>query len=211
MTDSVDLSKLSWEEFELLVEILMLSSGYQIEQRAKRGVRGPDFEVTTPNGQHLLVEAKRFSHPPAGNQLFRAFGADVQRLRQQSPETQGLVVISADLPSATRQKLERDFGLTIWTRSEILKLLSQSPNIWSQFQSLLEARFQLNLRASVLRKSKSSPLQSHVERLRSIPVGRDGWRDYERIRTGASSKLCAPLQCWPLSSSIPTGRPSRPT
>jgi hypothetical protein len=62
-TKSIELSTLSYEQFELVVGALLAKSGYNITAQVRPGQPGPDFEAVAPSGDTIFVEVKHYANP----------------------------------------------------------------------------------------------------------------------------------------------------
>lgn|GEM_PF-1546543 len=188
----IDLSKLSWTEFETLVEIALQRAGYTIVRRGELGARGPDFEIVSSNGDYVFVEVKHFAHPPTGTALIRDFADDLRRYQAQTPGAQGLLVFSSDVAARALEMIASYPGLDIWTGRNVLELVSDDVTLVGQFADLIRGRQRLMRQAQAVAPPGRNAAQILGEKLAAIPPGKDGWRAYERLCTSALTEIFSP-------------------
>jgi len=58
----IDFKKLTYDEFEVLVGLLLKRAGHQIAHGpGSPGTRGPDYQTVSPDGHSVIVEVKHFT------------------------------------------------------------------------------------------------------------------------------------------------------
>jgi hypothetical protein len=177
---TIDLNTLDYKEFELVVGALLVRSGYHITAQAKRGQRGPDFEVAAPSGERIIVEVKHFRQPIPSAMVAQLAG-DIARYRLQSPDTKGLIVISGTLSAAAAHRIAVHPELEVWTGDEVVRRLSAHPDILAATRASVGA-FQALSALSMLTASLPPPKPAsaqYTKRLAAIAAGRGDWREFE--------------------------------
>ncbi|MNR96984.1 hypothetical protein D3C72_281470 [compost metagenome] len=188
----LDLTTLSYDDFERVVGALLVRSGFNLLSAAEPGVRGPDFEALTPTGDRLFVEVKHFKRglPRA---LLERLKHDLARQREQWPEARGLLVISSDLPESARVELQSS-DYEIWSGRDVLARLEEQPDIVAAAVAHIDTSATLAALAAPAKQLSEAPLasQSYAERLAAIPAGKEGWRKFEVWGTELISDIFKP-------------------
>jgi hypothetical protein len=188
----INLKNLTWQDFELLVEMLLGREGYRIVNRAKMGTRGPDFEAVSPTGIRTLVECKHFTRTEIGPSLLRQFVDDIDHYRQQSADARGILIFSGNVSAAGLHAIAAHPKLDAWFGSDVLARLALYPDIVKAFQHAIAAHDNLVQVARSLSTTPSVASPTYVTRLAAIPKGHAGWKDYELLGAEILTKIFTP-------------------
>lgn len=74
----IDLQKLDYSEFEILVGLLLKREGFEILSGPGRpGTVGPDYVTVSPDLSPVVVEVKHFTRSGVGKHLLLQFADDI--------------------------------------------------------------------------------------------------------------------------------------
>jgi hypothetical protein len=199
-----ELERLSPQEFEKVVGLILQYEHHRIiREPVGRGVHhGPDYETVDPDGRNWLVEVKHFRKSAMlGRSNVEQFIGDVERYQLQSPDAKGLLVTSNTLSASALSAIAQSTAIEVWNGRQILQLLAKHPMIDAAISGIIEANVSIDsiLQASALPvpASKSSVASTSLvdemkAALKSLPCGKDGWRDYERLCTRILTHIFTP-------------------
>ena len=191
----IDLQKLDYKEFEILVGILLKREGYEILRGPGRaGTRGPDYETVSPDGHTVVVEVKHFnfSRGTIGKSLLMQFAGDIERYRQQKPNVKGLLVVSSPLSASAVEAVLHGGDIGIWDGDAVSLYLAKHKDIEPSFQAAIESKDSFQSRVQILMGSTINRVTELSSSLRTLPCGRNDWREYERICTEILTYIFAP-------------------
>jgi len=198
------LERLSSQEFEKVVGLLLQYEHHKIiREPAGRGIHhGPDFETVDPDGRTWLVEVKHFRKSAMlGRSNVEQFIGDIQRYQLQSQDAKGLLVTSNTLSASALSALAQSTSIEVWDGRQILQLLAKHPMIDVAVRRIIDANVAIDsiLQASALpvtASPSSAAFTSAVDEMKaaltSLPCGKDGWRDYERLCTKILTYIFTP-------------------
>ena len=180
----IDLKALNYNEFEMLIGLLLSREGHEILRGPSRaGMKGPDYETISPQKQSVLVEVKHFIRSQIGRHQLVQFAGDVERYRQQKENARGLLVISGALGDAALEEMRTLLpNVEVWHEPDIASLLAKHQDVEPLFQSIISARKRVEIQASEFTGQDSRALQL-MEKVKALPCGINHWKDYERICT----------------------------
>lgn len=111
----IDLEKLDYSEFEILVGLL-LREGYEVLSGPRRpGTAGPDYVAVSPDLSEV-VEVKHFRRQGSdiGKHKLRQFAGDIERYRLQNPAAKGLLVFSNDISLNALEIIRESQDIAVW-------------------------------------------------------------------------------------------------
>ena len=189
----IDISRLGYQEFELVVTALLTRLGYQVVAYAGPGQRGPDFELVAPSGEKVIVEVRHFRAPIPSAVIGRV-AEDVERYRLQSPGTRGLIIVSGTLSAEAARRVAEHPELEVWAGDEVIRRLNDHPDILAAATNSVAAAQALSaLTLLTASPSSSKPASTqYAERLGKIAAGRAAWRDFETWCTDILSEIFRP-------------------
>jgi hypothetical protein len=189
----IDLQKLDYTEFEILVGLLLIREGYEIISGPSRpGNRGPDYETVSPEKKSVLVEVKHFKRAPIGRHQLFQFAGDIDRYRQQKPNARGLLVVSATLKDSELAEIRFQLpNVEVWHGSTLTSLLSKHNDIEPMFQTTISAREQFHTQVEYL-KTQSNTATDLTKKIKALPCGIGHWKEYERICTEILTYIFTP-------------------
>ena len=98
----MDVTKLDWAMFEILIARLLSASGYKILETCRPGKRGPDMVVKNPDGLNEFVEV---AHLKNSAHLLNKLMADVARYSEFDKADNLLLVTSNEISKLALEKL----------------------------------------------------------------------------------------------------------
>lgn len=180
----INLEKLDYSEFEILIGLLLKREGYEILSGPGRpGTSGPDYVAISPELSPVVVEVKHFTRGSISKHLLLQFAGDIQRYRQQQPDANGLLVFSGVLSPATLETLAHIQDITTWDGQVVSALVAKHKDLAKVFQATIDAKGTFKSKVQTLLGNRTSRASELSMKLRSLPCGRDHWREYERICT----------------------------
>lgn len=200
----LDFQKLSYDEFEKIVGILLRYEGHRIIRGpgVYGRVSGPDYETTDPDGKSVIVEVKHYSNARMpGKSDIQQFAGDIDRYRQQNPDARGLLIISGASPiQSPISEILDSRAITVWNAGEVRARLAKHPEITSTIQDIISGKVSVESRLQALTKTPSSSTSSTVDgpgntlkdSLKNLPCGREAWREYERNGTAILTRIFNP-------------------
>jgi Restriction endonuclease len=191
MNDRYDvLQRLNWQDFELLVLVLLAAEGYRLVNRAKPGARGPDVEAISPAGEYTFIEIKNYSRGSMGQALLHEFASDVHRYQLQFPNARGLLIFSGDISAPGLEAIASLPRLEVWGGADLYARLAKHPTVAKAYEEFVLARERLEDIARSFITQDVPP--SYVTKLADVPKGRGGWRDYELLCAEILTKIFSP-------------------
>ncbi len=180
----INLQKLDCSEFEILVGLLLQREGYKIlSGPGHPATIGPDYVAASPKLLPVVVEAKHFIRSDVGRSLVLRFVGDIQRYRKQEPDAKGLLVISGSLSSAATEAVARAQDVDVWDGQVVSTLMTKHKDLERVFQATINTKGSFQLKVQRLLADTTSRATDLSAVLRTLPCGRDHWREYERICT----------------------------
>ncbi|MPV64348.1 restriction endonuclease [Burkholderia sp. BE17] len=177
----MDYSKLGWQEFEMLCARLLQGSGYTLQrQNARSQDIGVDFTFIDSSGDSWIAEVKHFTRPRTGTTVLRQAAVQLNAAKQLTGAQNGLLIVSMLLPQNLKNDIEAREGISVWDAHHLNELLAARPEIEQDFRLLLDAQ-------AVFRRGLEQPApldpraQELIERLESLPPGREVFREYEDL------------------------------
>lgn len=201
----LDFQKLSYDEFEKIVGILLQYEGHRIIRGpgVYGRVSGPDYETIDPDGKSIIVEVKHYSNArmPGKSDILQ-FAGDIDRYRQQNPDARGLLIISSASPiQSPISEILDSRAINVWGAVEIQTRLAKHPEIASTIQDIIDGKVSAESRLQALTKTPSSSTSSPAgsspggtlrESLKNLPCGRGAWREYERSGAAILTRIFNP-------------------
>ena len=179
----IDIQKLQYDEFEILVGLLLKREGHQIVYGpgVLNGGRGPDYETVSPDGHPVIVEVKHFTRGGVGRSVVLQLAGDLERYRQQQTAAKGLLVVSSPLTEGAKEALSLVSNLIVWDRETVLSRLALHKDLETTLAATIDSRGAFQTKVASLLGGQTSRADELSSRLMSLPCGRDHWREYERI------------------------------
>lgn len=191
----IDLQKLDYSEFEILVGLLLKREGYEILRGPGRpGTRGADYETVSPDGNPVVVEVKHFNFARAAvsKSLVMQFAGDIERYRQQKPNVKGLLVVSSPLSASAIEAIGHSIDIAIWDSDVVSSQLVKHKDIETIFQATIDSKGSFQSKVQSLMGNTTSRATELSSSLRALPCSRNNWREYERICTAILTYIFAP-------------------
>jgi hypothetical protein len=194
--DSMDFDDLNYEDFELLVGLLLVREGFVIKETPPgRGVRGPDFQVVDEKGIAAIVEVKHFRHSKrVPLSALAEFLDDVDRRRQQFAGVLGMLVTSFALTGSASDVVRARDGVVLWDGSHVQALLVKHPDVAVTADRLRQQRLAVTAQMESLKKTAAEPSLSIrlTSVLAGMKPGRSDWRAFEESGTRALTQIFEP-------------------
>lgn len=193
----MDFTDLNYEEFELLIGMLLAREGFAIVRTPRDGHPfGPDYEVRSPDGIPTFVEVKHFRRSTRfPTTLFVQFKGELARLQAQYPGARGILALSGSVSASVMNAVLDSGDLAVWNGDKVQELVEKHPDVLPTMGRLKGHRLELATQMDSL-KSPIFDAQSFAARLtrelKNVPPGKDGWRDYEKVGTRALTELFEP-------------------
>lgn len=189
----IDLQRLDYSEFEILVGLLLKREGHEILSGPGRpGIAGPDYQTVSPEGMHVVVEVKHFIRSGVGKSLVMQFAGDIHRYRQQKPNAKGLLVFSGSLSPAVIEAVAHVRDIAIWDGQVVSTLMAKHKDLERVFQATIDAKGSFQSRVQSFLGNTTSRGTELSASIRALPCGQDHWREYERICTEILTCVFAP-------------------
>lgn len=180
----IDLEKLDYSEFEILVGLLLVREGYKLLSGPGRpGTAGPDYVAVSPDLSELVVEVKHFRHQGRniGRYILRQFAGDIERYRLQHPAAKGLLIFSNDIPFNASETEAEGQDIIVWDGQFVAAVIGKHRDLERVFQEIIDAKGSFQSKVQSLLHKTTSRAGDLCEALRTLPCGRDHWKEYERV------------------------------
>jgi len=181
---TLEFRDLNGEHFELLCGRLLQANGLSLDYKTPRSRDiGVDFvgSVSAGNGGGVtyIVEVITTRLPTFTFAQIRGAAENLHRFRDLIGADQLLLMAGSSVSARGRAELER-YDIDLWDDSKIEALLSEYPDVASEFESLIRQYDKVQRRvvdpfATDVRGSELAKM------LTDLPTGRDHWREYEDI------------------------------
>lgn len=193
----MDFADLDYQEFELLVGMLLAREGYTITRTPTDGhPTGPDFEVLAADGAVTFVEVKHFRRSGRiPTSVVDQFAGELSRLRKQYSRARGMLVVSGTLMGSAKSAAEAIGELVIWDGAEVQRLIDKHSSVVSSIERVKSRRLETLAQMQSLKSAvaPSESLSSGLARkLAAVPAGRGAWRTYEELGTRILTELFEP-------------------
>lgn len=177
-------------QFEDCVRRILEAAGFEIQLV---GGDGHDFKATF-SGNLWRVEVKFYRTKTAQFSLLEAAAARLSRPSLMETDSKAMLVVSCEVTEEIKAQLGTRFGVLIIDRGFLVALCQKHPRLLEELQGLIEEGSLASAPATRLvmpvfvapprgRDVDSEPPAmrgSALERrISEIPVGKDGWRDFE--------------------------------
>jgi hypothetical protein len=181
----LDFNKLDWHQFELLCGALLAAEGYTgLKQFAKPGApdRGIDWIFEDPDGKRWIAQVKHIKMVPPS--FLRKAATDLSNGLSSIGAEKALLMLSTPFRRELRDLLNSQAPhVEVWDSVVIDQLLGKHPLIQERFEAIIDAeRKAENLIKTIIDPvEESEPARQLIERLESLPRGKEGWREFEEI------------------------------
>lgn len=172
----MDVTKLDWAMFEILIARLLSVSGYKILETCRPGRRGPDMVVRNPNGLNEFVEV---THLKTNTHLLNKLMADVERYSEFDQADNLLLVTSNEISKLTLERLSKKEKVKILGPSWITDTLKKHPSIEKEFSALISAQDIVKMPLYI--ESSEVAENPLILELKNLPPGKNYWRKYEDV------------------------------
>jgi hypothetical protein len=190
----MDFSEINYQDFELLVGVLLSREGFQIFSTPMHDGRdkGYDFEVSLPDSTPLYVEVKHYRHSQIPLSLLRQTVGEIVRLRNIHPTASGLLATSSNLTAKHLNWLKPFPFIQVWDGKHIKSLLTKYPDVLTTVQQSANSRTKLLEQIQTDRNTHKSRGSLIAECLNNTVKGKSGWRDFEEVGVEALSYIFNP-------------------
>lgn len=186
----MDFSELDYEDFELLVGVLLHREGFQILTTPSNvSDVGYDFEVSLADSAPIYVEVKNYRRSQIPSSVLYRFIDDIKRLRDIHPTGSGLLVTSSTLTAKSLETLKQFPLIQVWDGEYIGSLLVKHPDVLPPIQQSVTSRSKFLEQMRILQNSQRSRGSELIERLINTIKGKDAWREFEGIGVEALSYI----------------------
>lgn len=172
---------LDWRQFELLCGSLLAAEGFsKVRQFGKPGApdRGIDWVFETSDGHICIAQVKLFRRDVAPASSLRRAIVDLRHGLNLVRATKAILIVSARLAAKTKAELQRHNDIIVWDSDYLGTLIDKHPAIRSAYSALVTSAE--GLEALLTERVEPARAGSDlVDRLKSVPAGKEGWREYE--------------------------------
>jgi hypothetical protein len=190
----MDLDALDYYAFEFLVGLLLVRGDLTVTRTPARDIRfGADFEAADAHGVPVFVEVKHHRRSAVLPTSFVSqYIGEMTRMRAQHPNARAIFVTSSILSERARE-LAKIGNLDIWDRDEVLRRLAEHPDVVSIVEDVAASPGRIQ---DALGHLRAPPTATRSERLaaelRTLPAGREHWRQFEELGTRILTDIFSP-------------------
>ncbi|MBN1461163.1 MAG: restriction endonuclease [Armatimonadetes bacterium] len=178
----LDLSKLSWQQYELLCARLLQAQGFSILAQSGRSRDiGVDLLVSpAEGGEKWVVEWKQTRRRTAVSPLIRKAVRQLLAYQELLGAHRALLIVPSDLPPGLADWIGQQGHFHVWDRDVLGQILEEHPSIRAEFASLVAAQAGGDVETATpyVRDVRAQQL---AEDLDSMPCGSDHWSSFEDL------------------------------
>jgi hypothetical protein len=180
-----DFTLLGGEQFERLCAALLSAEGFgNIRFVGTFGVpdQGIDLFAESPEGERCIVQTKALRRVLTSPSLLQRMLLDLARGLEATGATRAILILSVTVSQAALAIKFPSDRFHIWDAAKLAEVLERHPHVRLAFWDFIQSGDVLNsLLSSIASPAKSPTAEQLISRLRALPAGRSGWRDYESI------------------------------
>lgn len=184
-------------EFESICKEIFVLNGFNVSTTEVRFDQGFDFLINTSDPKRkIAVEVKSYGSDFVSPKLLNRAAEILINSAKKQNIYEAIIAISSNISYDLREAIESTYNLSILDRADLFLMASKNPNIYARLKEIVESEIpeENKERGDVIDNIKNipkqlsdeikpmEPIREYCRELRSLPPGKDHWKQYELLQ-----------------------------